>query len=231
MLRMVARLKRRAKTIPRRSPRRSMSLAGVSESALRLLFDWPISGFLHARTAPARGARLKRRQRQLRVYSFDGGIWAVSSPLRGVMKIRGYIGVVLASVLSALPAFAGVCDLRCASVGPMSSARSDAAAPNSVGEKITGASAECPLHNASRSGSGPVAPSSGPCHGHRAGNARAVLSASSSALTSSGPLRLPPFEVVSVAGRIDERSHFSRPRGLAFGRTRPSSLFRSILRV
>ena len=69
---------------------------------------------------------------------FVGGIFRPHFGVtRAGMRIRGHLAVVLASVVTALSVFSGVCDLRCASAqGPGSDARKSSAGETAGGAEI-----------------------------------------------------------------------------------------------
>ncbi len=127
-----------------------------------------------------------------------------------MMKNRSSFALALALIVGALPVFAGVCDLRCASV---EGAMRRSSAPEIAPESSTGSGsgmASCPLHAADPSGSEPSPSSSSPCHGQRNGGSGAVFVAASSAPSSIGPGPSPalasPFVKFVRAGAISLRS-------------------------
>lgn len=130
------------------------------------------------------------------------------------MKTRLFFSLVLASILAAAPAFAGVCDLSCASVaGPTSSSSSGV----SRGASSEGTGAECPLHAAGPKRPAPAAPSSGPCRGAGAGGRAAILLASSSL----------PASVATAPGPFLADAAFAFPSSMgsaAGGRREPASV-------
>ncbi len=158
-----------------------------------------------------------------------GSILGVTRP---DMKFRSPLAIVLALILTALPAFAGVCDLRCASVqGLMRPLRTDGTrVAETGGASGPAASASCPLHSAEKPGSAPTRPSPRPCHGQRNGGSNAVLTTfliGSSIASGHSPVA----ELFAVENSLPGRANLVRSDASAFGRMPRSSPLPSILRL
>jgi hypothetical protein len=143
------------------------------------------------------------------------------------MNRSGWLVIPIAVILAALPAFAGICDLRCASSqSPMHLAAAVAA----VGEDSpAGRQATCPFHSAGESR--PAKSPPGPCHGPRDGRAGAILVASSSTRASIAPQPSPVFEAFALAPWSPERTAAISRDDSAFDRSPGSSPLRSVLRI
>jgi hypothetical protein len=145
------------------------------------------------------------------------------------MNRSGWLVIPIAVILAALPAFAGICDLRCASSqSPMHLAATVAA----VGEDSpAGRQATCPFHAAGEAGSRPAESPSGPCHGPRDGRAGVILVASASTRASIAPAPYPVFEAFALAPWSPERTAAISRDDSAFDRSPGSSPRRSVLRI
>ena len=117
------------------------------------------------------------------------------------MKTRGSFAFALALILAALPAFAGVCDLRCASAqGASRRSEVEEMATHSAAGFAPDATS-CPLHAADTSRQEPIPSSPTPCHGQRHGGSGALMVAvaASAAPSPITPRRSPTLEASPVA--------------------------------
>lgn len=147
------------------------------------------------------------------------------------MKTRNCFAVALALVLGALPVFAGVCDLRCASAqGAMRRfGVQERATESTTGSGLDAMS--CPLHAADKSDPEPFPSSSSPCHGQRGGGGGAVLVAASASPSSMSSGHSPAFEASSVPGLVRAGANSSRSCESEFHRRLGFSPLLSILRL
>jgi hypothetical protein len=147
---------------------------------------------------------------------------------RGKMKTRGSCAVALALIVAALSAFAGTCDLRCASI------EGAPGHPEKVFSPAMGSStqsASCPLHAARKADSDPFSSPSPPCHGKRNGGGGAILVVTSAAPLPAGSGQFPALQAspVSQSARADATP--LRSAALASGRMLRFPALPSILRL
>jgi hypothetical protein len=150
------------------------------------------------------------------------------------MNPSRWLAIPIAIILAALPVFAGICDLRCASSQNAThlSGSTSARLNGSVADQPDSqALATCPLHAAGEAGSRPTESAPGPCHGPRDSRSGAVLVASASVRAPIARDLSPVFEAFALAPWSPQRTAWVSRDDSAFARSPSSSPLRSVLRI
>jgi hypothetical protein len=169
------------------------------------------------RFSPVRSGPVATPTRQrLECAASDGG-------LQVSVKRGSWFAVPIGLVLAALPALAGVCELRCAAVENAQATRVSAA-PSLPGPE------SCPLHVPAGSRTSPTGSRQGPCHGQRDGRGGTILLVSGSVRTLVAPQEFSFFEPAGPPVRGETPTVSLRREG-AFARSPGAPSLRSILRV